>query len=321
MKAIITGVYGQDGSYLGEILTDKGYEVYGIVNRDMSENSLKIRHELEHKGIRFKVICVDLLDYERLKDVLIEINPDEIYHLAAQHVSAEEACLTVEKDIFENNIHATANILDICYNYLKNARVLTAGSCLMYDGTNTDMQDIHTPFQSVSYYGIAKITENMLVKMYRSRGMFACTAILYNHESHRRAAKFVTQKIVQNMIKIKRKEIETFSLGNLDVVKDWGYACDYAYGMYLMLRKKEPEDFILATNELHTINDFISECARQLDITDWRKHVKLDDGIIVRKIDTILRGSCLEAEEKLGWKKTKTFQELITEMIENSLWT
>lgn len=319
MKAVITGIFGQDGSYLGEILLSKGYDVYGICNRKMSKNSLRIQKELERKGIRFKTIPVDLLDCSELEKKLIEVAPDEIYHLAAQHVSAEDAGFAVEKNIFQNNICITANILDICYRHLRDTKILTAGSCLMYDGSKTMMQDMNTPFQTISYYGIAKVTENMLVKMYRSKGMYACTAILYNHESHRRSDQFVTQKIVKNMIKLKRGEISGFSLGNLDSMKDWGYAYDYAYGMYLMMQNERPEDFILSTNVLHTIEDFAAECARQLEITDWRDHIEINGQIISRKIDGVLKGDCSETERKLGWVRTKSFQELVSEMIENNI--
>lgn len=319
MRALITGVFGQDGSYLSEILANKGYEIFGIVNTPMSSNSQKIAHELKEKGIVIEISEVDLLDYEALKNELITINPDEIYHLAAQHVSSEGASLSVEKIIFNNNITATANILDISFNYLHKCKVLTAGSCLMYDGSVTKIQDETTPFCSNSYYGIAKITENMLVNMYRAKGLFACTAILYNHESHRRASKFVTQKIAQNMRKVKNGEIETFTLGNLDGVKDWGYAKDYAYGMYLMLQHKDPEDFILATNTLHSIRDFVMECAKQLNIENWEKYVKLDEKIVVRTMNTILCGDYSKAEKKLGWKPKVSFEGLVSEMLEGTL--
>ena len=318
-KAVITGIYGQDGSFLAEYLLKEGYQVYGFVRTPLGVNSQRIKDELGELHQRISVYENVLLDYEQLKQILIEIEPDEIYHLSAVHASSEKLNLTNEKMAFENNIKITANLLDICYNWIPNCHIVTAGSCLMFDGSGTQEQTEDTPFSSNSYYGIAKITENMLVKMYRNKGLFACTAILYNHESHRRAVDFVTRKIVSNMVKVRKGIISSFALGNLDALKDWGYAPDYIRGMVLMANNTEPKDYILATNVLHTIRDFVEECARQLDISDWEQHVQIDSGIITRKVATRLKGDCSMAEKELGWNRTKTFEEMIVEMIEKEL--
>ncbi|MCR4896982.1 MAG: GDP-mannose 4,6-dehydratase [Lachnospiraceae bacterium] len=314
-KALITGMYGQDGSYVAELLKAKGYEIRGIVHAPMSENSVRIRQELRDKGIVIETTDIPLTDYALLKEEIEAFRPDEIYHLAATHFSAEKADLVTESSLFVNNITATSNILDICYNYHKDARIVTAGSCLMYDATHTDEQSEKTPFASNTYYGIAKITENMLVRMFRDRGLYACTAILYNHESHRRAETFVTRKIVKNMVRIARGEQESFTLGSLDAMKDWGFAGDYARAMHLMLDQSVPKDYVLATGSLHSIGEFVEECAQQLQIPDWHRCVQVNDRILARKNSATLKGDSSLAARELGWKRTKGFAEIIAEMI------
>lgn len=320
-RAVITGVYGQDGSFMCEYLAKRGYEIYGISRKELSERAIKNREELRKEGIQPKVETVNLYDFDAMRDYIQDVNPCEIYHLATYHVSAEgqgNGESIREQELFNKNVLATANILECCYKYIPACRILTAGSCFMYDDSDTGIQDENTPYRSHSLYGLAKISENQLVQYYRRLGLFACTAILYNHESHRRPGGFVTKKIVENLLKVKKKEIEQFSLGNLDVKKDWGYAADYVAGMYLMLQNGQPKDYILSTGELHTIREFGEECAKQLMLPQWEKHVCIDDSIITRNISTRLRGNCNLAVEELGWKRTKNFKELIAEMIQNN---
>lgn len=315
-KALITGIYGQDGSYLAEILEKKGYDIRGIVHIPLSDNSIRIKDELHNKGLVFPTEDISLTNYNEVKKVVNGYKPDEIYHLAARHFSAEDAGSKAESDIFADNIKSTANILEACYNENLNAHIVTAGSCLMYDSTDTTFQSEKTMFSSKSYYGIAKITENMLVKMYRDKGLFACTAILYNHESHRRSDSFVTRKIIKNLVAIKKGKIKRFTLGDLEAKKDWGYAKDYAYGMHLMAQQNKPRDIVLATGQLHSIEEFVIECARQLGIDDWRRYIEIDDRILLRKNETILRGDATLAYNELNWKHTLDFKELIQVMIE-----
>lgn len=320
-RAVITGIYGQDGSFLSEYLTQKGYEVYGISRKELSEQALKNRDELLKAGIQPKVEAVNLYDYEEIGKYFHDVNPNEIYHLATYHVSAEgrgNGESVREQELFNKNILATANILECCHRYYPACKVLTAGSCLMYDDSDTNMQDENTPYRSRSLYGLAKISENSLVQYYRRLGLFVCTAILYNHESHRRPESFVTKKIVENLVRVQKKEIEHFTLGNLNVEKDWGYAGDYVAGMYLMLQNSQPKDYILSSGELHTIREFVMECAKQLMLPQWEKHIYIDDSIITRDFSVRLQGNCTLAVKELGWEKTKNFKELITEMIQNN---
>lgn len=318
-KALITGIFGQDGSYICEILTQKGYEIHGIIRKDLSQNSLIIKKHLEKMQIFPKLHIVDLNDFETLKSVLIAIKPDEIYHTAAFHVSSEGHLGNkdfAEKLLFDYNLKSTSNLLCICYESLKNTKILTAGSCLMFDDSNIKIQSESTPFQSKSLYGLAKIAENNLVKYYRSKGLFACTAILYNHESERRAESFVTKKIVKNMVALAQGKIENFSLGNIDIKKDWGYARDYAKAMTNMLGLDSPKDFILSSGSLHTIKELLEICAKELHIKKWQNYVKIQQNIVNRNITTQLFGDNTLAKNTLGLKNSINFDELIRQMIE-----
>ncbi len=317
-RALITGIYGQDGSYIAEQLIEDGYEVYGIARDKLSSQSLCNKELLSGKGIRLYVSNVDLYDYEKVRECIKRIMPDEIYHVAAIHNSASHAIEGAERIVFEKNIKATFNILEACAENSMNTRVVTAGSCLMYDASDTNRQNENTPFKSSSFYGIAKITENMLVQKYRTMGLYACTAILYNHESSRRSENFVTKKIIQNMMRIKLGALDKFSLGNLEVFKDWGHASDYARGMRLMLCQNKPTDYILSSGTLHTIRDFCDECSKQLGISDWEKHIEINESMIARKITNTLFGDSSKAVNELNWKADFSFESLIDEMIKNT---
>ncbi|CUU80013.1 GDP-D-mannose dehydratase [Campylobacter hyointestinalis subsp. hyointestinalis] len=316
-KAVITGIFGQDGSYLCEILSKFGYEIYGISHQNLSQNSQNIKKYLETKAIYPKIYTCDLNDYEYLKNILLEICPDEIYHLAAMHVSSQSSI--DEKYLYERNVMATHNILSINYMHLKNTKIITAGSCLMFDNSKTNFQNEQTKFNSKSLYGIAKISEYLLVKHYRQMGLFAAMAIFYNHESSRRSEEFVTKKIISNMVKIANRNIKKFTLGNLNIKKDWGYARDYAYGMYLMSQTQKPKDYIFSSNELHTIKELVEICAQNLNIPNWQNHINIDSNIISRKINGQLFGNSSKARQDLGWKNTLDFKDMIKLMIDNEI--
>lgn len=316
--AIISGIYGQDGSFICEELVKKDYKVYGIVRTQLSEQSEKIKKELIGEGIDLEECHIDLYDYSQVERLIREIQPDELYHMAAYHVSSEgkgNGDYIREQELFNKNVLATANILEACKKSSPNTKIVTAGSSLMFDACECNFQSEETLFSSQSLYGLAKISESMLVKYYRKVGLFACTAILYNHESHRRGSGFVTKKIVENMVKIKYGLLDRFSLGNLNVEKDWGYAGDYAKAMILMATAEEPIDYIISTGEMHTIKDVVNYCAEKLDIRDWEKYVEIDENIISRKISGRLCGNSMKIVERLGWKREKNFSKLIDEMI------
>lgn len=316
-KTLITGIFGQDGSYLCELLTQKGYEVHGIIKTPMSSTTEKIKNFLLNNGIAPILHKIDLSNYLSIKELLLEIQPDEIYHLAAVHQSSEKQ--NSELSLFNNNILITSTLLDCCRNYCPNAKIIHAGSCLMYDNVSISPQTENLAFNSQSLYGLAKITENNLIHYYKNQGLFACTAILYNHESSRRKDDFVTKKIIKNMVAVKNKQIDCFSLGNINIQKDWGYAKDYAYGMFLMAQQDKPMDYILATHSLHTIKDIIELCAEYLNIPNWEQHIKTNTTVISRATNSILCGDNSKAKKELNWQSSITFQELIRLMIENEI--
>lgn len=321
-RALITGIFGQDGSFMYELLTRKEYQVYGIVRERLSSNSERIKDELYKKERLPVTFEGDLQNYEKIKKIIKDVRPDEIYHLSASHVSSEgkrNGEVADDNMLFKMNVTATANLLAACKEISPNTRILTAGSCLMFDSSDTKRQDENTPYISDSLYGIAKITENQLVGYYRKKGIYACTAILYNHESYRRSEDFVTRKIVKNMCMLKKDSKHRFSLGNIDIKKDWGYAGDYVKGMYLMLQADEPRDYILSSGKLYSIREFIDVCADILQIQNWEENITINDSIINRKNETQLYGNAQKVEKELGWKQEITFRELIQEMIREEM--
>ena len=321
-KALITGIYGQDGSFLYELLDELGYQVYGIARRNLSSNSEKVKTELERMGKRPIIYEIDLLNYNDICSLLEKLQVDELYHLSASHVSSEgvrNGNAVDENRLFQDNVNATSNILAACSNVSEKTKILTAGSCLMFDDVEADRQDETTPFKSRSLYGIGKITENQLVDYYRKKGVFACTAILYNHESYRRSKDFVTKKIVRNMCMIKQNPNHRFSLGDISIKKDWGYARDYVRAMHMMLQSDRPKDYILSSGELHSIRDFIDICAGLLHIEQWERHVDINQVMISRSNQSQLYGNPKLIEEELGWKRTKDLKDIIEEMIKKEM--
>lgn len=321
-KALITGLYGQDGSYIAELLREKGYEVYGLVKDKLSDNARKIKQYLDQKNIVKAVYAIDLNSYDEVKDILVTIKPDEVYHFAAYHVSSQSSVHANfdEMQLFSKNVNATLNILGICNEYLKNTKIITAGSCLVFDNSKTTIQNESTELSSKSLYGLAKIAEMNLVKYYRNNGLHVSTAILYNHESSRRKDTFVTKKIVKNLVAIKQNKLDKFTLGDIDTEKDWGYAKDYVYAMYLMIQQNIAQDYILSSGKVESIRKFIELTAKKLDIKDWKKHINIDDNIITRKSNTKLVGDCSLAKQQLKWNNQNTsLDEIITIMIKNEL--
>ena len=317
-KALITGIFGQDGSFLYELLDQKGYQVFGIARKNLSDNSEKIKNELSTNGNIPIVYEINLQEYADVKNTIEQIKPDEIYHLSASHVSSEgkrNGKIENDNELFKSNVSATANLLAACNEISQSTRILTAGSCLMFSSSNTDRQDENTPFNSDNIYGIGKITENRLVEYYRNQGIYACTAILYNHESYRRSEDFVTRKIVKNMCMLKKDNNHRFSLGNTEIKKDWGYAKDYVKAMYMMLQGKQPQDYIVSSGEFHSIWEFLEICAEILQINDWYDHVEINSNITSRSYGVQLYGNANKIERELGWKRETKLREWISEMI------
>jgi len=320
MKSVlITGIFGQDGSYLCEMLLSKGYEVHGIVRQPLSANSTAIQAHLKSKAVLPILHYCDLSDYDKILSILIFVRPVEVYHLAARNLSSERSTPESDQALYKANLLATFNLITALRESVPDARLLLAGSCLMFDRCASSPQDSRTPFETGSFYGLAKVSESLMAKFFRAQGMHVSMAIFYNHESPRRSLNFVTKKIVNNFVQVTKGKQNSFSLGNVDNVKDWGYAKDYVNGMWLMGQQEIPRDFVLATGRPKTIRHFVETVARELDIVDWRHYVKIDPEVVTRDLGVTLVGDPTEAEEMLGWNHSVSFEGLVSLMVSNEL--
>jgi len=318
-KAIVTGIFGQDGSYFLELLSEKGYEVHGIEKKELSNNSSKIQSYLKAKSLNPIMHDCDLMTYKNVREIVESVKPHEIYHLAAIHYSSQQTNNIKESELYVSNLLSTLNLLEAVKEVSADAKVIIAGSCLMYDASAITPQNENTPLESHSLYGLAKIAENGLIKYFRQRGMHASMAILYNHESPRRDDSYVTRKIVKNMVLISKKEINSFELGDLDVNKDWGYAKDYVKGMWLMAQNNQPGDYIIATGKTHKVREFIDYTAKCLGIKEWQKYIKVNPQVISRRVKVDLVGDATLAYNRLNWRPTLDFTGLIELMTRNEL--
>lgn len=312
-KALITGIAGQDGSYLAELLLSKGYEVHGIVRRiaiEDSEHKLKnLRHVLERIHLHVASLDNVLSMIKIIKDLV----PDECYHLAAS--SFVSYTFEDEISILNNNVNSTHYLLAAIREFAPHCHVYFAGTSEMFGNVSQAPQDEHTPFNPRSIYGISKVASYHLVKNYRQQyGMFACSGILYNHESPRRGYEFVTRKIVSSAVKIKLGLQEDLILGNLDAFRDWGYAPDYVNAMWLMLQADQPDDYVVATGEVHSVREFVETAFSCLGL-EYTRHVKVDPKFFRPAEKVHLCGNPAKAMERIHWTRTKSFREIIEEMI------
>jgi GDPmannose 4,6-dehydratase len=313
--ALITGITGQDGSYLAELLLAKGYEVHGIIRRSSSFNTARIDHLYAdpHEQPRLKLVYGDLNDASSLAEIIHRIQPDEIYNLAAQsHVR-------VSFDIPEYTGEITAlgclRLLEAIRRTGTKARFYQASSSEMFGKVAEVPQSETTPFHPRSPYGCAKVYAFWQTVNYReSYGLFACNGILFNHESPRRGETFVTRKITRAATRIKLGLQDKLYLGNLDAKRDWGFAGDYVEAMWLMLQTEQPDDYVVATGETHTIREFLDETFSLLDI-DWRKHVEVDPKYYRPAEVDILQGDAAKARQTLGWEPKVGFKKLVKMMV------
>jgi len=310
VRALVTGVTGQDGSYLAEFLLDKGYEVYGMVRRSSVENFNRI----EHIRDKLKFVQADLLDQLSIIDAIKESRPDEIYNLGAMSfipISWKQPVLTGEFTGL-----GVTRMLEAARHMNKNVKFYQASSSEMFGKAREIPQNEKTPFYPRSPYGVAKVYGHYMTVNYReSYDMFACSGILFNHESPRRGLEFVTKKVTYGAAKIKLGLADSLYLGNLDAKRDWGYAEDYIEAMWLMLQQNTPEDYVISTGEAHSVKEWVEASFRCLDL-DWRKYVKIDKRFI-RPVDVdLLVGDSSKAEKKLGWKTKVSFNELVKIMVE-----
>ena len=333
-KALITGITGQDGSYLAELLLEKGYEVHGLIRRSSSFNTGRIEHLYQDphlNNVRLFLHYGDLSDASNISRLLEKIKPEEIYHLGAQsHVKVSFDMPEYTADV--SGI-GTLRLLDAIRDSEIKTKFYQASSSEMFGKVFETPQTENTPFYPRSPYGCAKVFAYWITKNYReSYNLFACNGILFNHESPRRGETFVTRKVIRGLVRIKLGLDQKLYLGNLDAKRDWGYAKDYVEGMWLMLQQSEPDDYLLATNETHSVREFVEEAARNLGINlVWQgqgieeKGIDQDTGKIIIEIDPkyfrpaevdLLIGDYSKAKNKLGWEPKVKFKELVKIMAE-----
>jgi GDPmannose 4,6-dehydratase len=320
-RALITGITGQDGSYLAELLLEKGYEVHGVVRRSSSMNRSRIDH-LEHahpshlEGARFTLHYGDMTDSGGLNRLVMTVAPDEIYNLAAQsqvHISFDQPEYTGNTDGL-----GTTRLLEAIRATGHPTRFYQASTSEMF-GSTPPPQNEQTPFHPRSPYGVAKVYAHWMTVNYREAyDMFACSGILFNHESPRRGENFVTRKVTRGVAAIVAQRSTKLRLGNLDSKRDWGHARDYVQAMWLMLQQDKPDDYVIATGVQWSIQQ-LAELAFGLVGLDWRNHVEVDKAYFRPAEVPDLRGDPAKARAKLGWRPKITFPEMIREMLEFDL--
>ena len=319
-RALITGITGQDGSFLTELLLEKGYEVWGIIRRASTFNTDRIDHlyqDPHEPDTRLRLVYGDLNDGSSLNTILRQIEPEEIYNLGAQsHVR-------VSFDIPEYTAEVTGlgaiRLLEAVRDVGLRPKFYQASSSEIFGAVRETPQTETTPFYPRSPYGCAKSFAYYTTVNYREAyDLFACNGILFNHESERRGETFVSRKITRAATRIKLGLQETLYLGNLDARRDWGYARDYVEAMWLMLQQEEPEDFVIATGETRSVREFLDEAFGRLNL-DWNEHVEIDPKYYrPTEVDQLL-GDASKAREKLGWEPKVSFEEMVRIMIDHDL--
>lgn len=323
-KALITGITGQDGSYLAELLLGKGYEVHGIIRRSSSFNTSRIDHIFQDPHIKNAKLILhygDLSDSQSIRKLIYKIKPDEIYNLGAQsHVR-------VSFDIPEY----TANITGIgslrMLETIKDFQEETGKKIKFYQASSSEMfgstpppQNENTPFHPRSPYGVAKVFAYWSVVNYREAyDIFAVNGILFNHESERRGGTFVTQKIARGVARIKAGLDKKIYLGNLDARRDWGYAPEYMEAAYLMMQQEKPDDYVIGTGQSHSVKDFVEAAFKCVGINNWQDYIEIDPRYYRPSEVENLIGDAKKAKEKLGWEPKIKFEDLVKKMVDNNL--
>ena len=310
-KAFITGITGQDGSYLAEILLEKDYEVYGMIRRSSSFNTARIDHIFGD----LELVYGDLGDGSVLNRLMRTIQPDEVYNLGAQ--SHVRVSFDIPEFTADTTGMGTLRLLDAIRDEGVRCRFYEAGSSEMFGQVIETPQRETTPFHPRSPYGVSKAFGYWITRNYREAyGMYAVNGILFNHESPRRGPTFVTRKITRAIGAILRGEQDELRLGNLDAKRDWGFARDYMDGAWRMLQAESPDDYVLATGETHSVRDFLDEAFRYAGL-EWEKYVKIDERYFrPSEVDALL-GDASKAREKLGWEPSVRFAELVRMMVDH----
>jgi GDPmannose 4,6-dehydratase len=321
-KALITGITGQDGSYLAEFLLEKGYEVHGIIRRASTFNTERIDHLYQDphiNGVQLFLHYGDIADSTNLIKLLYRLQPEEIYHLAAQsHVRVSFDIPEYTGDVTGLG---TVRILEAIRETGLKTKFYQASSSEMYGKVQEVPQRETTPFYPRSPYGAAKVYSYWLTVNYReSYGIFACNGILFNHESPRRGETFVTRKVTRGAARIKAGLEDKLYLGNLDAKRDWGYAKEYVEAMWLMLQQEEPDDYVVATGETHSVRELLEEAFSYVGL-DWHKHVEIDPRYYRPAEVVLLIGDPTKAKRQLGWEAKTKFKYLVRLMVDADMET
>ena len=318
--ALISGITGQDGSFLTELLLEKGYDVYGIIRRSSSFNTDRIDHlyqDPHEKGTRLRLLYGDLNDSSSLNTILRQVQPDEIYNLGAQ--SHVRVSFDVPEYTGEVTGLGAVRFLEAIRATGISPKFYQASSSELYGKVVETPQTETTPFHPRSPYGCAKAYAYHITVNYReSYGMFACNGILFNHESERRGETFVSRKITRAATRIKLGLQDKLYLGNLDARRDWGYASDYVEAMWLMMQADEPDDYVIATGETHSVRDFLDKTFEFLDL-DWQQYVEVDPKYFRPAEVDLLLGDASKARTKLGWEPKVDFNQLVKLMVDHDL--
>jgi GDPmannose 4,6-dehydratase len=313
MRSLITGITGQDGSYLAEFLLGKGYEVYGLVRR----TSLEKYDRVEHIADRIRFVEGDLTDQSSLDQAIAQVQPEEVYNLAAQSfvpVSWNQPVLTADVTGM-----GALRVLEAIRKHSPKTRFLQASSSEMFGKVVESPQTETTRFHPRSPYGVAKVFAHYITVNYReSYGIFACSSICFNHESPRRGSEFVTRKVSQHVARIKLGLANTLKMGNLDARRDWGFAGDYVRAMWLMLQQPQAEDFVIATGETHSVQELL-QLAFSCAGLDWKRYVETDPKLVRPAEVDYLCGSSAKARKLLGWEPEVNFNQLVKMMVEADL--
>jgi GDPmannose 4,6-dehydratase len=312
-RALITGITGQDGSYLADLLLEKGYDVHGMVRRSSTEAFGRLTHIRD----RINLHTGDLLDQRSMVDVIREVEPQEIYNLAAMSFVAASWTQPVLTAEFSGV--GVTRMLEAMREAASGARFYQASSSEMFGKVREVPQDEQTPFYPRSPYGVAKVYGHFITVNYReSYDLFACSGILFNHEAPRRGLEFVTRKVTHGVAAIKLGMQDELLLGNLDAERDWGYARDYVEAMWLMLQQDEPEDYVIATGKAHSVRELVDVAFSHAGL-DPEKHVRTDPALLrPAEVDHLI-GNAAKAREKLGWEPRTSFEELVRLMVDSDL--
>ena len=313
-RALITGITGMDGSHLADLLLEKGYKVYGMERRSSSKNRVNTAH-LEGK-ITF--INGDLTDQNSLVRCLKESQPSEVYNLGSMSYVGES--WNTPETTGDINGLGVLRVLEAIREYGHPVKFYQASTSEMFGRMVENPAKESTPFYPRSPYGVAKLYGHWITKNYReSYGMYACSGILFNHESERRGIEFVTRKITDGIARIELGLQDKITLGNLDSYRDWGYSPDYVEAMWLMLQQDKPSDYIVSTGKYHTPHDFLTSSFKHIGIDDWSKYVKQDERFMRPADVYYLRGNADKAREELGWKPKTSFEQMVSKMVENDI--